>query len=132
MKKFISKAAAWITTKWYSLAAAFSVLNLTTVKCLADPEGNPSNSSGSSNSFWNDTGAGVVKFFDNVGGVYVKWAWIFGTFAFIVWMWRPAGDKYGDAAKKIFTGVIVGYIVFALGGAFMSNTFSEIGTWFTS
>lgn len=129
MKKYISKAAAWLSTKWYSLAAALSVWSMNTVKCLADdpPAGS---SSGSSSNFWEDDGGGIIKMFDSIGSAYIKYAWFFGAISLVIWLWRPSGDKIGEACKKILIGVVVGYIVFTLGGAFMSSTFSEIGEWF--
>ncbi len=81
------------------------------------------------NLFDNDGSASVTAF-DTIGKVYFKFAWFFGAAGAVGWFVKKSDEKKSAVFKTIVIGIIAGYIIFALGGAFWQSTFQTIASWF--
>jgi hypothetical protein len=74
---------------------------------------------------------GFVNMFNNIGGVYIKWAWFAGIIGALGWLLTKADEKKSAIFKGIAIGVIAGYIIFAIGGSNWYTVFSSVSGWFT-
>lgn len=75
---------------------------------------------------WELDDSGAENLFSHIGDVYMRYAWIVGAVALIVWFIRPSGDKIGSVAGKLTIGIGIGYLVFMGGGAIMKATYEGL------
>lgn len=71
--------------------------------------------------------SGFITVFDNIGSIYIKWAWFFGGFALLGYLLFKADDKKSAICRNIALGVLGGYIVFGFGGAAIQGFFTMVG-----
>ena len=75
---------------------------------------------------------GISTNFDNIGEVYMHWAWAPGIIALVMYFMSKANDKKATAAKGVVFGVVAGYIIFGIGGDNWSSLLQSISDSFSS
>lgn len=113
MKRFISKAKNVLcSTKTVVMGAFATIIASSRMTCdgwkaLANDKG-------------------FIEVFNNIGTIYMKWAWFFGAIGIVCWFVFGANDKKSAVAKGVVLGVCAGYIIFAFGGNVISSLFYMI------
>lgn len=69
---------------------------------------------------------GFKTMFNNIGRIYIKWAWFFGGVAAVIYFLSRGNEKKAAAAKAVIVGVIIGYIIFAFGGDVIEKIFMSL------
>lgn len=76
--------------------------------------------------------SGVSENFDNIGEVYMHWAWAPGILGLLMWFLSKANDKKAAVGKGIAFGVIAGYVIFGIGGDNWSSLLQSVSDSFSS
>lgn len=63
-----------------------------------------------------------------IGSIYLKWAWLPGVIAAIMFMIKRGQKDGGEAPKKVLIGIIAGYVVFGIGAAVWVSLFNSFGS----
>lgn len=124
MKTLVKK----LQRKLWAMEATLSAFTLgicTNARLMFCPEDEEGSGGGDAFSAVADKGGNLVKIFDGVGTIYCKFAWIVAVASLIVYFVSKADDKKAQVAKTTFIGIIIGYIIFGLGGQIVMNLFVD-------